>query len=101
MRAGDTKVTAVGTAFNVRHAGGRVVVAVSEGIVDVVQPVAEPASATVEQAVITTARRLSAGQEVRVERAKPLPLPIAVEMQGPEGRDRASYWCPSCQPATP
>ena len=24
--------------------------------------------------------------------------PIAVEMQGPAGRDRASYWCPSCQP---
>jgi endonuclease-8 len=28
---------------------------------------------------------------------------IVVEMQGPTGRDRASYWCPSCQPsvATP
>jgi endonuclease-8 len=25
--------------------------------------------------------------------------PIVVEMQGPAGRDRASYWCPSCQPA--
>jgi endonuclease-8 len=24
--------------------------------------------------------------------------PIAVEMQGPTGRDRAAYWCPSCQP---
>ena len=24
--------------------------------------------------------------------------PIAVEMQGPAGRERASYWCPSCQP---
>lgn len=24
--------------------------------------------------------------------------PIVVEMQGPAGRDRASYWCPSCQP---
>jgi endonuclease-8 len=24
--------------------------------------------------------------------------PVAVEMQGPAGRDRASYWCPSCQP---
>ena len=23
---------------------------------------------------------------------------VAVEMQGPAGRDRASYWCPSCQP---
>ncbi len=27
--------------------------------------------------------------------------PVVVEMQGPAGRDRASYWCPSCQPATP
>jgi endonuclease-8 len=24
--------------------------------------------------------------------------PIAVEMQGPTGQERASYWCPSCQP---
>jgi len=24
--------------------------------------------------------------------------PVVVEMQGPTGRDRASYWCPSCQP---
>jgi endonuclease-8 len=24
--------------------------------------------------------------------------PIVVELQGPAGRDRASYWCPSCQP---
>ena len=26
--------------------------------------------------------------------------PVVVELQGPAGRDRASYWCPSCQPAT-
>jgi endonuclease VIII len=24
--------------------------------------------------------------------------PVVVELQGPAGRDRASYWCPSCQP---
>ncbi len=24
--------------------------------------------------------------------------PVAVELQGPAGRERASYWCPSCQP---
>jgi endonuclease-8 len=24
--------------------------------------------------------------------------PVAVEMLGPAGRERASYWCPSCQP---
>jgi len=26
--------------------------------------------------------------------------PVVVEMHGPEGQERASYWCPSCQPAT-
>lgn len=25
--------------------------------------------------------------------------PIVVEQRGPAGRERASYWCPSCQPA--
>lgn len=25
--------------------------------------------------------------------------PIVVEQRGPTGRERASYWCPSCQPA--
>ena len=24
--------------------------------------------------------------------------PVAVDMHGPAGRERASYWCPSCQP---
>ena len=24
--------------------------------------------------------------------------PVVVEMQGPAGRERAAYWCPSCQP---
>jgi len=24
--------------------------------------------------------------------------PVVVELQGPAGRERASYWCPSCQP---
>jgi endonuclease-8 len=24
--------------------------------------------------------------------------PVVVEMQGPAGQERASYWCPSCQP---
>ncbi len=27
--------------------------------------------------------------------------PIEVAMAGPEGRERASYWCPRCQPAPP
>jgi transmembrane sensor len=36
VRAGAATVTAVGTAFNVRTDGGRIVVAVSEGVVEVV-----------------------------------------------------------------
>ena len=27
--------------------------------------------------------------------------PIAVDMQGPAGRERAIYWCPRCQPEAP
>ena len=27
-----------------------------------------------------------------------LRTPVVVEMQGPVGRERASYWCPACQP---
>ena len=27
--------------------------------------------------------------------------PVVVELQGPAGRERASYWCPSCQPLLP
>jgi endonuclease-8 len=27
--------------------------------------------------------------------------PVVVEQQGPPGLERASYWCPSCQPAGP
>jgi len=27
--------------------------------------------------------------------------PVEVDMTGPEGRQRATYWCPSCQPAGP
>ncbi len=27
--------------------------------------------------------------------------PVMVRMQGPVGRERATYWCPSCQPAPP
>jgi len=26
--------------------------------------------------------------------------PVTVEMQGPAGQERASYWCPSCQPVS-
>jgi transmembrane sensor len=61
VRAGDTQITAVGTAFNVRRAGERVMVAVEEGAVNVsptvtrIQHQAEP-------------RRVSAGEQVTLER---------------------------------
>jgi transmembrane sensor len=44
VKIGNTKVAAVGTAFNIRRAGERVVVAVAEGIVKVDAPVAQGAS---------------------------------------------------------
>lgn len=58
VRAGTTTVAAVGTAFNVRRAGERVIVGVSEGIVKVDARVAgDP--------VMRTAR-LSAGQQLSI-----------------------------------
>lgn len=61
VRAGDFYVRAVGTAFNVRHSGGRVVVTVAEGAVDVypVESQDEAAAPPPPDAV-----RLPAGREV-------------------------------------
>lgn len=61
VRAGDFYVRATGTAFNVRYAGERTVVTVTEGTVDV-YPVArqpEPAAPPPEDAL-----RITAGKEV-------------------------------------
>lgn len=61
VQAGEVYVRAVGTAFNVRHSGGRVVVTVTEGTVDVypAAPQREPAAPPP-----TNALRLQAGKEV-------------------------------------
>jgi transmembrane sensor len=64
VQANGTAVTAVGTAFNVRKAGQRlVVVAVSEGAVNVGATPADPARAV----TMPTARRLQAGQQLILE----------------------------------
>lgn len=44
VQAGPVRIRAVGTAFNVRHAGGRIVVTVTEGQVDVHMPLPAPAN---------------------------------------------------------
>lgn len=61
VKAGATSVAAVGTAFNVRRAGERVVIGVSEGIVKVDAHIAG-------EAVMRTAR-LSAGQQLSIDAA--------------------------------
>ena len=66
VKVGATTVAAVGTAFNVRRAGERVVVGVSEGIVKVdarVITAQSAAQAQPERTVIRTAR-LSVGQQL-------------------------------------
>ncbi len=61
VRAGNAAITAIGTAFNVRRAGGRVVVAVSEGAVRVATQRSN-ASGTLGVAPA----HLEAGQQLRV-----------------------------------
>jgi endonuclease-8 len=58
-----------------------------------------------ERAVQSTTGNLRERERLWVYRRDRSPCrrcgtPVAVEMQGPAGRDRASYWCPSCQPST-
>jgi endonuclease-8 len=57
-----------------------------------------------ERAVQSTTGDLRERQRMWVYRRDKSPCrrcgtPIRVEMVGPAGRERASYWCPSCQPA--
>ncbi len=81
VHAGATSVTAVGTAFNVRRAGKRVVVAVAEGVVNVdTSTFASPpdAPADLGSAVIRSAR-LSAGQQLSVDPAHALPVAVSVD----------------------
>lgn len=59
VRAGDTTVAAVGTAFNVRRAGERIVVAVADGIVKVAAPAA--------QGVPPSRSQLGVGQQLSID----------------------------------
>jgi transmembrane sensor len=63
VKVGTTTVAAVGTAFNVRRAGERVVVGVSEGIVKVDE---RSAGAQEQRTVIRTAR-LRVGQQLSID----------------------------------
>jgi endonuclease-8 len=56
-----------------------------------------------ERAVQTTTGDLRERERMWVYRRDRSPCrrcgtPVVVEVQGPAGRERASYWCPSCQP---
>lgn len=89
VHAGATSVTAVGTAFNVRRAGKRVVVAVTEGVVNVdTSTLASPADAPADlgSAVIRSAR-LSAGQQLSVDPAHALSVAVSVDTTAVAG------WC--------
>ena len=71
VKVGTTTVAAVGTAFNVRRAGERVVVGVAEGIVKVDSRVAAAQSsgqAHQQRTLIRTAR-LSVGQQLSIDSA--------------------------------
>jgi transmembrane sensor len=66
VRAGNTRVAAVGTAFNVRRAGKRIVIAVAEGVVNVAAQSASPTHAVRE---IPRAARLSVGEQLSISGA--------------------------------
>lgn len=58
-----------------------------------------------ERAVQSTTGNLRQGERMWVYRRDGQPCrrcgtPIQVESVGPPGRQRAAYWCPSCQPGT-
>jgi transmembrane sensor len=67
VKIGDTTVAAVGTAFNVRRSGERVVVAVAEGIVKVDAPAPQAASRSNPQRAIIRAERLGIGQQLSID----------------------------------
>jgi endonuclease-8 len=56
-----------------------------------------------ERAIQSTTGNLRERERMWVYRRDKSPCrrcgtPIAVEMMGEPGRERATYWCPSCQP---
>ena len=72
VKAGDVRIRAVGTAFNVRRAGTRVVVAVTEGAVDVysVQPM---------RATAFTATRVTSGHSAVIDARNAAPVVATVD----------------------
>jgi transmembrane sensor len=67
VKVGTTTVAAVGTAFNVRRAGERVVVGVSEGIIKVEARVAAAQSTLQPQRAVIRAARLTVGQQLSID----------------------------------
>ena len=63
VRIGNTRVAAVGTAFNVRRAGKRIVVAVAEGVVRVD---AQSASQSHRAPTMSRTARLSVGEQLSI-----------------------------------
>lgn len=64
VRAGETTITAIGTAFNVRKTGERVLVAVAEGVVEV-----EPSEGRTERNRQASQQRISAGHRFEIDTA--------------------------------
>lgn len=76
VTVGDIRVRAVGTAFNIRRAGERIVVTVAEGTVDVYQAGAGMAASTISERGL----RVTAGGEVAWDaRATQAPVMAAVD----------------------
>lgn len=80
VHALDAKVTAVGTAFNVRAENHTVRVAVTEGVVEVARPVAAAAHRTEEKL------HLTAGRELTWQAGRAAPVVVLID------QTRAASW---------
>jgi transmembrane sensor len=67
VKIGDMKVAAVGTAFNIRRAGERVVVAVADGIVKVDAPAPQATSRSGAYRAAIRTERLGVGQQLSID----------------------------------
>lgn len=88
VTAGDVRVRAVGTVFNVRMQAGAVDVLVTEGKVRV-DP---PASADPGFPLVLNARMLEAGQRASVNLAEPAPAPPTVVDASPAEIEETLQW---------
>jgi len=92
VHAGPTAIRAVGTAFNVRRAGGDVTVAVAEGAVEVERshPPTVPNGSQELAAPLT--ERVSAGHQLRLISAQlDAPVPLAIEAVAAWREGRRQY----------